>query len=318
MSSKLTLKGGSLALSVGAHLLVVAVLLIGLLEWQAPPPPLQRLAIEATLVDPSSVQGLTGPQLPDPQAVAPVPEVAPQPVPTPTVEPPAPKSDERIAQEKASREQADKADQARKAKAAADKAANEKSVREKAAQDKAVKDKAVKDKAAKDKAAKEKTAKEQAEKTARDKAEKERKDKADREKALHDKALAEEKTEAERQKAARESELRARLAAEEQQLAAQAAARSSAAMSQYQEQIRARIERAWIRPASARTGLRCEVRITQVPGGEVVGVKVGNCNGDESVRQSIEAAAYRASPLPLPADSALFDRNLVVTFRPQD
>jgi len=89
-------------------------------------------------------------------------------------------------------------------------------------------------------------------------------------------------------------------------------------MAQYQEQIRARIERAWIRPASARTGLRCEVRITQVPGGEVVGVKVGTCNGDDSVRQSIEAAAYRASPLPLPADPALFDRNLVVTFRPQD
>jgi hypothetical protein len=71
MSSKLTLKGGSLALSVGAHLLVVAVLLIGLWEWQTPAPPLQRLAIEATLVDPSSVQGLTGPQLPEPQPVAP-------------------------------------------------------------------------------------------------------------------------------------------------------------------------------------------------------------------------------------------------------
>jgi colicin import membrane protein len=311
MNSTPTLKGGSLALSIGAHLVVVAALLLGLWEWHAPPPPLQRLAIEATLVDPSSVQGLAGVQLPEPQAVAPAPEVAPQPALTPPVEPPAPKPDERIAQEKAQREQAEKvqkAEQARKAKAAADKASNEKVVREKAAQEKAVKDKA----------AKEKTAKEQTEKAARDKAEKERKDKADREKALRDKALAEEKTEAERQKAVSESQLRARLAAEEQQLAAQASARNSAAMAQYQEQIRARIERAWIRPASARTGLRCEVRITQVPGGEVVGVKVGACNGDESVRQSIEAAAYRASPLPLPPDPALFDRNLVVTFRPQD
>ena len=125
---------------------------------------------------------------------------------------------------------------------------------------------------------------------------------------------AREQAEADRQKAQRESDLRARLAAEEHLQAAQA----SGLLAQYQAQIRARIERAWIRPATAKPGLSCEVRITQVPGGEVVGVKVGTCNGDDSVRQSIETAAYRASPLPLPADPALFDRNLVVTFKPQD
>jgi hypothetical protein len=36
------------------------------------------------------------------------------------------------------------------------------------------------------------------------------------------------------------------------------------------------------------------------------------------VRQSIEAAAYRASPLPPPPDPALFDRDVVVTFTPHD
>ncbi len=123
-----------------------------------------------------------------------------------------------------------------------------------------------------------------------------------------------EKAEADRQTAQREAELRARLAAEEHFTSAQAAG----LLAQYQAQIQARIERAWIRPSSARPGLNCEVRITQIPGGEVVGVQVGRCNGDESVRQSIEAAAYRASPLPKPPDAALFDRNLVVTFRPQD
>jgi hypothetical protein len=35
------------------------------------------------------------------------------------------------------------------------------------------------------------------------------------------------------------------------------------------------------------------------------------------VRQSIEDAVYRASPLPQPSDPALFERNLVVTFRPE-
>ena len=39
---------------------------------------------------------------------------------------------------------------------------------------------------------------------------------------------------------------------------------------------------------------------------------------DDAVRESIAAAVLRASPLPLPADAALFERNLVVTFRPKD
>jgi colicin import membrane protein len=58
------------------------------------------------------------------------------------------------------------------------------------------------------------------------------------------------------------------------------------------------------------------VRVTQVPGGAVTGVQIGRCNGDETVKQSIEAAVNRASPLPQPPDAALFERNLVVTFRP--
>jgi colicin import membrane protein len=57
--------------------------------------------------------------------------------------------------------------------------------------------------------------------------------------------------------------------------------------------------------------------VTQLPGGTVVKVQVGRCNGDDSVRQSIEAAVYKASPLPLPSDPALFERILVVTFRPE-
>jgi colicin import membrane protein len=43
-----------------------------------------------------------------------------------------------------------------------------------------------------------------------------------------------------------------------------------------------------------------------------------SCNGDETVRQSIEAAVYRASPLPPPPDPALFERNLEIRFKPND
>jgi hypothetical protein len=36
------------------------------------------------------------------------------------------------------------------------------------------------------------------------------------------------------------------------------------------------------------------------------------------LRQSVATAAYRASPLPTPSDSALFDPNLTVEFAPDD
>jgi colicin import membrane protein len=58
--------------------------------------------------------------------------------------------------------------------------------------------------------------------------------------------------------------------------------------------------------------------VTQVPGGEVTGVQVGSCNGDAAVRDSIEAAVYRASPLPEPPNPDLFDRNLVFNFKPDE
>jgi colicin import membrane protein len=109
-----------------------------------------------------------------------------------------------------------------------------------------------------------------------------------------------------------EAELKRRLAEEERRSAAE----DSGQLAQYVAQIQARIQRAWIRPASAREGLRCIVNVTQVPGGEVVSVKIGECNGDEVVRQSIEAAVYRASPLPEPPDPALFERNLKLEFKP--
>jgi colicin import membrane protein len=158
------------------------------------------------------------------------------------------------------------------------------------------------------------------EQVAREKAEREKKEKErlEREKVEREKAEQErrqrELAQAERARTQREAELNAQIAAEERL----AAARASGQLAQYLSQITARIERAWKRPPGAAAGLQCEVRVTQVPGGVVTGVQVGRCNGDDTVRQSIEDAVYRASPLPQPADPALFDRNLTITFRPEN
>ena len=167
------------------------------------------------------------------------------------------------------------------------------------------------------KAAAEAQAKAQAEAEAKAKAEADAKAKAD----------AAAKTEADRkaqqlaqqrkieqERAQREADLRSQMQAEEHL----DQARSSGALAQYQAMIAARIQHAWIRPPSAHAGISCQVNITQVPGGAVSAVQVGSCNGDAAVRQSIADAAYRASPLPAPPDPALFDRDLVVTFAPNE
>jgi colicin import membrane protein len=115
-------------------------------------------------------------------------------------------------------------------------------------------------------------------------------------------------------KAEREAELRRQLADEEHVSAVEA----SPARAQYIARLSSKIQNAWIKPPSARAGLDCIVNITQIPGGEVTSAHVSQCNGDAAARQSIENAVYRASPLPPPPDPALFERNLVIHFHPDE
>jgi colicin import membrane protein len=144
-------------------------------------------------------------------------------------------------------------------------------------------------------------------------------EKADAEhKAAEAKRLAEQKRAeaAQRQaddkaRAESEAELKNSLAAEEhaEQL------RSSGALASWTSQISARIHRAWLQPPSATPGLLCLLLVTQTPGGAVLSAKLESCNGDQAVRESLVAAAYRASPLPPPPDPSMFEREVEVTFR---
>jgi colicin import membrane protein len=95
-----------------------------------------------------------------------------------------------------------------------------------------------------------------------------------------------------------------------------AALRASGMAAQWGAAIRGRVQRAWIRPDTARSGIDCTVAVTQTPGGVVSAVEVRACNGDEAVRQSIEDAVRRASPLPAPPDPALFEREIILRFKP--
>ena len=114
------------------------------------------------------------------------------------------------------------------------------------------------------------------------------------------------------EQAQREEDLQRDLAAEEEAKKA----RAGPALASWQSQIAAKINQAWRRPETARPGIEWMLNVTQVPGGEVTEVSIGACNGDQAVRESIERAVYRASPLPAPPDPALFDRHLRIDFKP--
>jgi colicin import membrane protein len=132
------------------------------------------------------------------------------------------------------------------------------------------------------------------------------------------------KEEAERRKAAedtrdreqRESDLRKQLEEEE----GRSQAENSGLLNQYIALIEQHIVRNWNRPPSARAGLECRVRVSQTSNGTVLSAQIDQsaCNGDAAVRQSIEAAVMRASPLPPPPDPRLYERNLVFVFKPEE
>jgi colicin import membrane protein len=287
-----------LAGSAGLHLALVGVLSLAALRWTSNQPPVE-LAIQGYVVDgPVAARPLPEPrQAPAEQAPPPVEAVKP---PEPVVEPPK----ERRAEEAAAAERA--AEQQREQQLVQERAAKEREAqvaREKAAAEQRRAEEAER-KRAEDAAVKRKAAEE----AERKKAE-----------AAEAKRKADEKAQAEREakvRAEREADLQRRLAAEEEEGAA-AAARAGV-MDEYRLMLVQAIERNWIRPPSARAGLECTLYVTQAPGGSVVDVKLGTCNGDQAVRESITTAVYKSSPLPAPRDPRAFERRLEIVFRPTE
>jgi colicin import membrane protein len=297
----------SVVLSVLLHgALVAAVAYSWLIFKEDRPAP--TLAIDATVVDARSVPGL-GNLAPQPQPPPPPPQ--PQPQTQPQVEPsgpPQPTPEELAKREQEQKDQEEQAaEQARAKQQEEDQKRLEQERQQEAAQ--------AEEKAAEEKRAQEKQQQEEQQRLAQEKAEAERKarEAAEAKKKADEQKRLEEEKQAEQQAAAqREADLKRSL---DQELR-QDEARNSGALASWQSQITARIQRAWLKPPSARPGIECVLNVTQVPGGEVTNVRIGSCNGDQAVRESIEAAVYRASPLPPPPDPALFERNLVITFRP--
>jgi colicin import membrane protein len=163
-------------------------------------------------------------------------------------------------------------------------------------------------------------AKQKAEQAAKQKAEAKKKAEAEAKKKAE--AEAKQKAAAEAKRKAEEAQRREAEQALQSQLAAEQAgieaARVQGKVEEYIGYIQERIQRSWLRPPGSPAGLSCVVQVGLIPGGEVARVQIVRSSGDPVFDRSVESAVYKASPLPLPQDAALFKhfRDLRLIFKP--
>ena len=83
----------------------------------------------------------------------------------------------------------------------------------------------------------------------------------------------------------------------------------------YHAAIQSFVTQNWLRPPTAQPGLRCTLKIVQIPGGEVISAAIaGKCNGDEATRRSILAAVERGGALPYRGFEDVFEREIDFIF----
>jgi len=84
---------------------------------------------------------------------------------------------------------------------------------------------------------------------------------------------------------------------------------------EYYAAIQSQVTNNWLRPPTARSGLRCRLKIVQIPGGEVISAAIaGSCNTDEATRRSLVAAVERAGSLPYRGFEEVFEREIDFIF----
>lgn len=122
--------------------------------------------------------------------------------------------------------------------------------------------------------------------------------------------------EAEVRRKAEEAELRRQME-EEERRNAELNSQIQKLKAQYVQDIMNHVQRNWLQPAGTQEGWQCDVSVQQNALGDVVMVKMLNCNGSETFKSSVERAVKKASPLPSPKDPKAFDKNIQFIFKPK-
>ena len=87
-------------------------------------------------------------------------------------------------------------------------------------------------------------------------------------------------------------------------------------MDAYLAAITAKIRGNAIRLSGIQGNPEAKFKITQLPSGEVLDVKLIKSSGSTTLDEAIERAIFKSSPLPLPKNSKLFDRDINLKYKP--
>lgn len=137
---------------------------------------------------------------------------------------------------------------------------------------------------------------------------------AERQRQLEEERLKqlENQREAERQRKIDEEAAAQREALRQQEFQA---GRLATEREKYMLTIQQIVTQNWLRPPTAQEGLRCAVKVVQIPGGEVISANVANpCNADPVTRRSIVAAVERTGSLPYRGFEDVFEREITFQF----
>jgi len=300
-------KARAFGFALGLHLLVIGALLIGL-WWtnESKPVVMPGPVIEATLIGPTAapVGGRKAPPKPTPPKPEP-PQPQPEPpklaAEPPKPEPPAPKPQKETPAEV---QKQDQIDQEKIAALAEQKAQEQK---------------------------KEQEEKQKQRQVLLDEQEKQRKLKEEQQKQLADikkqREAADKALKREMDKLTQVEDRNQRQAQNDdpQPVAEHEATKATTGANGQDDDLRARyaaaiqsaVESNWNKPESAQSGLRCTLNIAQIPGGDVLSVRIGTpCNADDITRNSIEQAVRKAAPLPYQGYEKVFTRNIRFNFKP--
>ena len=165
--------------------------------------------------------------------------------------------------------------------------------------------------------------------TLKEKADRERRKKEEQEKAAAKKREEEQKKRlaALKEQQAKDKAEAARIAKEQDEalrkLAAQQAAQASAQqrlIDDYRRRISDRIRRFVVLPPNLQGNPEAEFEVVQIPGGEVLSVKLRRSSGNPAYDAAVERAIFKAQPLPPPPEPLKFAefRELNLKFRPKE
>jgi colicin import membrane protein len=147
--------------------------------------------------------------------------------------------------------------------------------------------------------------------------EKERQEKERREKERKEELRKQAEREAQRQRAMQDMIAGAGAEIRERQ-AQQAAAARERARNAYIARIRAKIKGNTVLPPSVKGNPEAVFRVTQLPTGEIIDVKLVKSSGNGTLDEAFERGLWKSTPLPLPDERNVFQRELELRRKPFD